>query len=126
MVSSRVVASDIGFTEGPVWTRDGRLLVTSISHGAIYEVGEGEAHVVAQTDGGPNGMAEGEDGTLYVTQNGGLYAGGTSPKPATPGIQQVAAGNVSYLACQRPWGDQPDRQTPRRHCHRSSRARLLP
>ena len=98
MVSSRVVASDIGFTEGPVWTSGGRLLVTSISHGAIYEVAEGEAHVVAQTDGGPNGMAEGEDGTLYVTQNGGLYAGGTSPKPVTPGIQRVVASNVSHLA----------------------------
>jgi gluconolactonase len=99
MASPRVVASKLGFTEGPVWTADGRLLVTSISHGAIYEVGTDAPRIIAETGGGPNGMAEGQDGTLYVTQNGGLYGtGARSPKPATAGVQRVAGGTVSYLA----------------------------
>jgi len=38
MAEPRVVAEGLGFTEGPVWTRDGRLLVTSIDHGVIYEI----------------------------------------------------------------------------------------
>ncbi|MDZ4278104.1 MAG: SMP-30/gluconolactonase/LRE family protein, partial [Dehalococcoidia bacterium] len=67
---ARVVAKELGFTEGPVWTRDGRLLVTSISHGVVYEAGSGKPRVVAETKGGPNGMAEGGDRVLYVTQNG--------------------------------------------------------
>ena len=37
MVSSRVVASELEFVEGPVWTNDGWLLVTSISRGKIYQ-----------------------------------------------------------------------------------------
>ena len=31
-----VLASDLGFTEGPVWLPDGRIALTSISHGCLY------------------------------------------------------------------------------------------
>ena len=99
MKSSRVVATGLGFTEGPVWTADGRLLVTSISHGVIYQVGEDASSVIATTGGGPNGMAEGSDGTLYVTQNSGLYGmDGPSPNPVSPGIQAVVGDTARYLA----------------------------
>lgn len=99
MPPPRVIAEGLGFTEGPVWTRDGRLLVTSISHGVIYGVSADGAHVVAETAGGPNGMTEGKDGALYVTQNGGIFAmGERSPNPAPPGIQVVVGDTVRYLA----------------------------
>jgi len=99
VAEARIVATGLGFTEGPVWTRDGRLLVTSISHGAIYEVGDGEPRVVAATRGGPNGMTEGRDGALYVAQNGGLYGmGERSPDPSGGGIQIVEGHSVRYLA----------------------------
>ncbi|MCH7699985.1 MAG: SMP-30/gluconolactonase/LRE family protein [Chloroflexi bacterium] len=99
MPSLNVVASDLGFTEGPVWTADGRLLVTSISHGVIYVVDGDTTSVLAETGGGPNGMAEAADGTLYLTQNGGLYGiGDKSSNQATPGIQSIVGDSVRYLA----------------------------
>jgi gluconolactonase len=99
MTEPRVVATAIGFAEGPVWTADGRLLITSISHGAVYDVTGGSARVVASTGGGPNGMAEGADGTLYITQNGGIFgASGRSKESAPPGIQAVSGGKARYLA----------------------------
>ena len=99
MAPARVIATDLGFAEGPVWTADGRLLVTSISHSVIYQVDADGSHVVAETGGGPNGMTERADGTLYVTQNGGIYGmGDRSPNQAPPGIQAVTGGAVRYLA----------------------------
>ncbi len=99
MTSFRIIAGDLGFTEGPVWTRDGRLLITSISHGAVYEIDGGGARVVAKTEGGPNGMTEGDDGALYIAQNSGLYGTGEkTAEPATPGIQRIVGSAVSYLA----------------------------
>ncbi len=98
-MEARVVASDVGFSEGPVWTQDGRLLFTSISHGVIYEIAPDGARAVAETRGGPNGMTEGKDGTLYVTQNGGIFGtAGRSQTPAEPGIQEIDGGSVRYLA----------------------------
>lgn len=98
MTDPRVIATELGFTEGPVWTSDGLLLVTSISHGIIYQIGEG-LRIVAKTSGGPNGMAEAADGSLYVTQNGGIYGlGERSPQQAPPGIQRIDAGDVTYVA----------------------------
>jgi gluconolactonase len=96
----RVVAEALGFTEGPVWTRDARLLVTSIDHGVVYEIdAAGRATVIAETGGGPNGLTEDADGALYVAQNGGIFgANSRSRKPATPGIQQIEGASVRYLA----------------------------
>ena len=99
MTAASVVATGLGFTEGPVWTVDGRLLVTSISHGVVYEVGGNSSSVVAEMGGGPNGMTEGSDGTLYVSQNGGLYGTGErSSNPVSPGIQAIVGDTVRYLA----------------------------
>lgn len=100
MTSFRIVAAGLGFTEGPVWTQDGRLLLVSTSHGVIYEVGDGgTASVFARTGGGPNGMAEAADGSLYVAQNGGVYGvGERTPEQAAPGIQRIAGEDVAYLA----------------------------
>jgi gluconolactonase len=99
VMEPRVIGTKLGFTEGPVCTRDGRLVVTSISHGCLYEVGADGARVVAQTGGGPNGLAEGEGGVLYVAQNGGIFGiGERTPAPAVPGIQRVVGGEVTYIA----------------------------
>jgi gluconolactonase len=93
-----VVAENVGFTEGPVWTRDGRLLFTSISHSRVYDVAVNAARPLVETGGGPNGMTEGSDGTLYVAQNGGGFGTGQEvTKKVSPGVQVVEGGVVRYL-----------------------------
>jgi gluconolactonase len=86
----RELASRIGFTEGPVWTHDGRLLVVSMSRGLILEVDPVArgATVVAEPGGGPNGMAEGPDGAVWIAQNGGRHRASSSKRVALPGIQR--------------------------------------
>ncbi len=97
--SFRVIATDLGFTEGPVWTADGRLLITSITHGAVYQIGDGGPRVVAKTEGGPNGMTEGMASVLYVAQNSGQFGTGErKAPPAKAGIQRIVGSSVSYIA----------------------------
>lgn len=90
-----VLAERLGFTEGPVWLEDHRVALTSISHGCVYVVDpSGGPTERIETGGGPNGLACGADGTLYVAQNGGVF-GATAP--AEPGVQVISKGRVDYL-----------------------------
>jgi gluconolactonase len=95
----RVLAAKIGFTEGPVWTSAGELLVTSMSRGLVYRVDldGAEPSIHAETGGGPNGLAEGADGVVYVAQNGNATMVSRSPRPVEPGVQAIAAGVVDDL-----------------------------
>jgi len=98
-MESRIVATGVGFCEGPVWSRDGRLAFTSIDQGRLYELGSGGLTVRAETGGGPNGLTEGRGGILYVAQNGGgLGSEERTTPPAEPGIQRVKGDQVTYLA----------------------------
>ena len=91
-----VLADGLGFTEGPTLMPDGRIAVTSISHGCIYLVDpEGGAPERISTGGSANGSAVGPDGTLFVAQNGGIFGGSG---PAEPGVQIIRDGRVEYLA----------------------------
>jgi gluconolactonase len=85
------LASGLGFTEGPAWTRDGRLFVVSVNRGKIYQVptdGPGDAIEAAEPGGGPNGLAEGPDGSLWITQNAGQLLRASSPVQTEPSIQR--------------------------------------
>jgi gluconolactonase len=90
-----VIADGLGFTEGPVWLPDDRVALTSISHGCVYIVDPRDGALERiDTGGGPNGLACGADGTLYVAQNGGAWgASGT----AEPGVQVITGSHVDYL-----------------------------
>ena len=91
-----VIADGMGFTEGPVALDEGRVALTSISHGCVYVVDVADGIVQRiETGGGPNGLAVGRDGTIYVAQNGGVF--GASGK-AEPGVQVIRDGRVDCLA----------------------------
>jgi gluconolactonase len=91
-----VLADGLGFTEGPALLPDGRLAVTSISHGCVYLVDpDGAPAEKISTGGGANGLAVAPDGTMFVAQNGGIF-GGSGPAPA--GVQVICDGRVDYLA----------------------------
>jgi len=68
----RIVAEGLRFPEGPLAMADGSVLVAEIAGGTVVRVGaDGTKRVVAETGGGPNGLALGPDGALYVCNNGG-------------------------------------------------------
>jgi len=96
-MKGRVVATEVDFCEGPVWTQDGRLIFTSIDHGCLYELTTEGPRICTETSGGPNGLTEGRGGVLYVAQNGGSQRAERS-SPAEPGIQRVEGQQVTYVA----------------------------
>ncbi len=76
MESLRIIARGLRFPEGPLVMADGSVLVAEIRGGSIVRVGEnGEVSDYAITGGGPNGIAFGPDGAIYVCNNGGNFYG---------------------------------------------------
>jgi gluconolactonase len=68
-----IIAEGLGFPEGPVAMADGSVLVVEIRPGRITRIHpDGRKETVATPGGGPNGMAIGPDGALYVCNNGGF------------------------------------------------------
>lgn len=68
----KTLATGLGFPEGPIACADGSVLLVEIEAGWITRVqADGRIEHVVQTGGGPNGMAFGPDGHLYVCNNGG-------------------------------------------------------
>jgi gluconolactonase len=93
-MQGEIIAEDLAFPEGPVW--DGWSLVfTEIIGGRLSRWTEGEGVTMfAETGGGPNGAVLADDGSYFVTQNGGMPPG---PR-AQAGIQRVSAdGEVTML-----------------------------
>lgn len=111
-MQSEIVGTGISFAEGPVWCPDGTVVVTGVAAGAVYRVGPEQRKVdcIATTGGGPNGAALAADGSILVTQNGGIdfskLPGPFGDLPASPrvkpGLQLVAPdGTVTYLPADR-------------------------
>lgn len=72
MAEWTLLADGLGFPEGPLWCADGSVLVVEIERGTITRIlPGGSKEVVIETGGGPNGLAMGPDGQLYLCQNGG-------------------------------------------------------
>jgi gluconolactonase len=98
-VTVRVIASGLGFTEGPVILRDGAVLVTSVSLGFLYRIATAGTVEPTFVGNAPNGLAEGRDGRVYVAQCGAtspIGAGGDLGREG--GVQVVGTdGSVGWL-----------------------------
>jgi gluconolactonase len=105
------VASGLRFPEGPIAMPDGSVILVEMFGPCITRVlPDGTKETVAEVPGGPNGLALGPDGALYVCNNGARFTaidmgGITLPGPTTPEnyiggrIQRVdiATGEVTDL-----------------------------
>jgi gluconolactonase len=67
-----VLATDLGFPEGPVILDDGSMLTVDIEGGRVVRVADGRVSVVATPGGGPNGLALADTQTVVVANNGGF------------------------------------------------------
>src|SRR5260370_36001941 len=72
MSEVRIVATGLGFPEGPVAMQDGSVIVTEIRNNRCSRITpDGKASLFSATGGGPNGLAVGPDSALYCCNNGG-------------------------------------------------------
>jgi gluconolactonase len=68
----RILATGLGFPEGPVVMPDGSVILTEIRNRRCARVtADGKVSVFSDNGGGPNGLAVGPDGALYCCNNGG-------------------------------------------------------
>ncbi|HEU4960319.1 MAG TPA: SMP-30/gluconolactonase/LRE family protein [Sphingomonas sp.] len=104
-----IMASGLRFPEGPVAMPDGSVILVEIAAGRVTRVKpDGSTETVAETGGGPNGLAMGPDGKLYCCNNGGfgwvetqglLVPHGIAADYSTGSIQRIdiASGAVETL-----------------------------
>jgi len=72
MTNIEIIARGFGFPEGPVALADGSVVITEINGGRISRVAaDGTVSLLGTPAGGPNGLALGPDGALYLSDNGG-------------------------------------------------------
>lgn len=90
MTSQPVVelARGLGFTEGPLWLDDGRLLVVSVSRGLLFEIIDGEARELVEVGGNPTGLCRDTGGDIWIAQGGG-HARTSSTRETTACIQRL-------------------------------------
>ena len=67
-----ILATGLGFPEGPVACADGSVVLTEIRNARCTRVTpDGKVSVFSACGGGPNGLAIGPDGCFYLCNNGG-------------------------------------------------------
>ena len=72
MSEIKIAAKGLGFPEGPVVYQDGTVILTEIKGRSVTRVDtDGTVTRLGNPGGGPNGIAVGPDGMLYVCDNGG-------------------------------------------------------
>ena len=86
-MNATLLASDLGFPEGPVVMPDGAIVLCDCNTGELLRWGDGVMDRFARTGGSPWGAVLGSDGALYVAQGGDVP--GSGEIGAVPGIQRV-------------------------------------
>jgi gluconolactonase len=82
-----MLASGLGFPEGPVVDSVGRLVFCDGNTGELLEYANETVSTFARTGGSPWGTVLGIDGAIYVTQGGNVPGSGDTS--AVSGIQRV-------------------------------------
>jgi gluconolactonase len=86
-VQSTLLASGLGFPEGPTILGDGRVVLCDGNTGELLVYDNGAVSAYARTGGSPWGTVPGSDGAIYVTQGGNVP--GSGDVSAVSGIQRV-------------------------------------
>jgi gluconolactonase len=95
-MEGRLLASGLGFPEGPLILPDGRLVFCDGNTGELLVYAGGEVGTFARTGGSPWGTVLGSDNAVYVTQGGNVPGSGDTS--AVSGIQRVNPdGSVELL-----------------------------
>ena len=83
----KILATGLGFPEGPIVCADGSVVLTEIRNGRGSRVtADGKVSVFSDCGGGPNGLTIGPDGYFYMCNNGGSryvegHSMGVAPHP---------------------------------------------
>lgn len=95
-MESSLLASGLGFPEGPAIIPDGRIVLCDGNTGELLAYDDGKISTFARTGGSPWGTVLGSDEAIYVTQGGNVPGSGDTS--AVSGIQRVRAdGTVELL-----------------------------
>jgi gluconolactonase len=94
-VERNLLASGLGFPEGPTIMPDGRIVLCDGNTGELLAYADGRVTRFAHTGGSPWGTVLGSDGAVYVTQGGNVPGSGDTS--ALSGIQRVRADGAVEL-----------------------------
>jgi gluconolactonase len=96
---ARLLASGLGFTEGPAVVDAASVVITSVNRGHIYRVplDGSAAEFIVETGGGPNGAAVSANGEIWIAQNGGTAMKSRSVLAAGPSLQRWADGMLEMV-----------------------------
>ena len=95
-MESTLLASGLGFPEGPAVMGDGRIVLCDGNTGELLVYQHEKISTYARTGGSPWGTVLGTDGAIYVTQGGNVPGSGDTS--AVSGIQRVSPdGSVEMM-----------------------------
>ena len=96
-MDATLLASGLGFPEGPVVMPDGRIVFCDGNVGELLVYDHGTVGTFARTGGSPWGAVLGTDGAIYLTQGGNVPGSGDTS--AVSGIQRVKPDGKVELLC---------------------------
>src|SRR5947209_15602987 len=98
MADIRIVGTGLRFPEGPVAMAEGSVILGEIAGGRVTRVApDGGKTEIGKAGGGPNGLALGPDGALYVCNNGGAVYQTTPSFLSTGPAPDYKSGSIQRI-----------------------------